>query len=169
MPTSDTKTVYLTDIVRTFQTYKKLGDGALAQTTDDDLHAQLDAESNSIAIIIKHLAGNLRSRFTAFLTTDLEKPNRNRDAEFEMPERSSRDEIVRWWESSWALALATLEGLQPADLERSVTIRGETFTVVEALNRLVTHAAYHVGQIVFLAKHFAGPNWRSLTIPKRKH
>lgn len=159
---------YLQDIVRTFQTYKKLGDGALAQTTDDDLHARLDAESNSMAIIIKHLAGNLRSRFTDFLTTDLEKPNRDRDGEFEMPERPARDEIVRWWDSSWAIALATLERLTPADLERIVTIRGERFTVVEALNRLATHAAYHVGQIVYLAKHFAGPDWKGLTIPKRR-
>lgn len=159
---------YLQDIVRTFHTYKKLGDGALAQTRDDDLHARLDAESNSMAIIIKHLAGNLRSRFTDFLTTDLEKPSRDRDGEFEMPERASRDEIVRWWDSSWAIALATLERLTPADLERIVTIRGERFTVVEALTRLAAHAAYHVGQIVYLAKHFAGPDWKPLTIPKRR-
>jgi hypothetical protein len=156
----------LIDLVRTFRNYKALGDGALSQVSDADLHTLVDRDANSIAIIVKHLAGNLRSRFTDFLTTDGEKPDRDRDAEFEMAERVSRDDINRWWEEGWAIALRSLESLTPADLERTVTIRGEPFLVVEAVNRLATHAAYHVGQIVLLAKHFAGPKWRSLSIPK---
>jgi hypothetical protein len=157
---------YLVDLVRTFRNYKALGDGALSQVSDDDLHTLVDRDANSIAVIVKHLAGNLRSRFTDFLTTDGEKPDRDRDAEFEMAERVSRDDINGWWEEGWAIALASIESLTPEDLERTVTIRGEPFHVVEALNRLATHAAYHVGQIVLLAKHFAGPNWKSLSIPK---
>jgi uncharacterized damage-inducible protein DinB len=157
---------YLVDLVRTFRNYKALGDGALSQVSDDDLHTLVDRDANSIAVIVKHLAGNLRSRFTDFLTTDGEKPDRDRDAEFEMAERVSRDDINGWWEEGWASALASIESLTPEDLERTVTIRGEPFHVVEALNRLATHAAYHVGQIVLLAKHFAGPNWKSLSIPK---
>ena len=157
---------YLVDLVRTFRNYKALGDGALSQVSDADLHALVDRNANSIAIIVKHLAGNLRSRFTGFLTTDGEKPDRDRDAEFEMADRVSRDEINGWWEEGWAIALASIESLTPEDLERTVTIRGEPFHVVEALNRLATHAAYHVGQIVLLAKHVAGPNWKSLSIPK---
>ena len=157
---------YLVDLVRTFRNYKALGDAAMSQVSDDDLHTLVDRDANSIAVIVKHLAGNLRSRFTDFLTTDGEKPDRDRDAEFEMADRVSRDEISGWWEEGWTIALASIESLAPADLERTVTIRGESFHVVEALNRLATHAAYHVGQIVLLAKHFAGPNWKSLSIPK---
>ena len=162
----DFRAVYLTDILRTYRYYKTLGERAMAQVSDKDLHTTLDSESNSVAIIVKHLAGNLRSRFSDFLTTDGEKPDRNRDGEFEMPERASREEILRWWESGWAIALTSIGSLAPADLDRTVTIRGESFLVVEQLNRLAAHAAYHVGQVVFLAKHFAGPNWTSLTIPK---
>jgi hypothetical protein len=157
---------YLVDLVRTFGNYRTLGGSALSQVSDADLHALVDPDANSIAVIVKHLAGNLRSRFTDFLTTDGEKADRDRDAEFEMPERASRDDIVAWWEGGWAVALAALESLTPDDLERTVSIRGEPFLVVEALNRLATHAAYHVGQIVLLAKHFAGPAWKSLSIPK---
>ena len=156
----------LVDLVRTFRNYKALGDGALSQVSDADLHTLVDPDANSISVIVKHLAGNLRSRFSGFLTTDGEKPDRDRDAEFEMPERVPRDDIVGWWEDAWAIALASLESLTPEDLERTVTIRGEPFLVVEAINRLATHAAYHVGQIVLLAKHFAGPRWSSLSIPK---
>jgi hypothetical protein len=119
-----------------------------------------------MAVIVKHLAGNLRSRFTGFLTTDGEKPDRDRDSEFEMPVRVSREDVLHWWQSGWAVALASLEPLKPEDLGRTVTIRGEPFLVLEALNRLSSHAAYHVGQIVFLAKHFAGSDWKTLSIPK---
>jgi len=164
----DFRAVYLTDILRTYRYYKTLGERAMAQVSDKDLHTTLDSESNSVAIIVKHLAGNLRSRFSDFLTTDGEKPDRNRDGEFEMPERASREEILRWWESGWAIALTSIGSLAPADLDRTVAIRGESFLVVEQLNRLAAHAAYHVGQVVFLAKHFAGPNWTSLTIPKAR-
>lgn len=164
--TDDFRSVYLRDILRTYRNYKVLGERAMAQIGDADLHATLDPDSNSIAIIVKHLAGNLRSRFTDLLTTDGEKPDRNRDGEFDMPERASREEILRGWEAAWAIALASIESLTPADLDRTVTIRQEPFQVVEQLNRLAAHAAYHVGQIVHLARHYAGPNWTSLTIPK---
>jgi hypothetical protein len=157
---------YLVDVVRTFRNYKALGDGALSQVSDADLHTLVDPDANSIAVIVKHLAGNLRSRFSDFLTTDGEKPDRDRDAEFEMPERVSREDLTRWWEAGWTIALASIESLKPEDLDRTVTIRGEPFNVVEAISRLATHAAYHVGQIVFLAKHFAGPKWKTLSIPK---
>ena len=157
---------YLRDIVRTYRNYKALGDGALAQVSDADLHALVDPDANSIAIIVKHLAGNLRSRFADFLTSDGEKPDRNRDGEFEMDVPLSRAEVLRSWDSGWTIALAAIQSLAPEDLDRTVHIRGEAFLVVEALNRSATHAAYHVGQIVLLAKHFAGPNWKSLSIPK---
>ncbi len=157
---------YLRDIVRTYRNYKALGEGAMAQVSDADLHTLVDPDANSIAIIVKHLAGNLRSRFAAFLTSDGEKPDRNRDGEFEIEVPLSRADILRWWESGWTTALAAIEALAPEDLERTVHIRGEAFQVVEALNRSATHAAYHVGQIVLLAKHFAGPTWKSLSIPK---
>jgi len=164
----DFRAIYLRDVVRTFRNYKSLGEGALAQVADADLHTLVDPDSNSIAIIVKHLAGNLRSRFRDFLTTDGEKPDRDRDAEFEMPARASREELLAWWNAGWTIALATIEALTPDDLDRTVYIRGEAFAVVEALNRLGTHAAYHVGQIVFIAKHLAGPDWKTLSIPKRQ-
>jgi hypothetical protein len=157
---------HLADIRRTFRNYKALGERAMAQVSDADLHRLLDADANSIALIVKHLSGNLRSRLADFLTTDGEKPDRNRDDEFEMSGPVSREELLGWWERGWTVALSTLDGLTPADLERTVTIRQEPFLVVEALNRIATHTAYHVGQIVLLAKHFAGAGWTSLSIPK---
>ena len=141
---------YLVDVVRTFRNYKALGDGALSQVSDADLHTLVDPEANSIAVIVQHLAGNLRSRFTDFLTSDGEKPDRDRDSEFEMPQRVSRDDLVGRWDDAWAIALASVGSLTPADLERTVTIRGEAVD----------------GQIVLLAKHFAGPEWKSLSITK---
>jgi hypothetical protein len=166
MPNHAVDPRYLIDLVRTFRNYKALGDRALSQVPDADLHTLIDPDANSIAVIVKHLAGNLRSRFADFLTTDGEKPDRDRDAEFETLERAARAAVVGWWEDAWVIALASLASLTPDDLERTVTIRGEPFLVVEALNRLATHTAYHVGQIVLLAKHFAGPGWASLSIPK---
>jgi uncharacterized damage-inducible protein DinB len=157
---------YLRDIIRTYRNYKTLGEKALAQMPDAHLHTELDANSNSVAVIVKHVAGNLRSRFQDFLTADGEKPDRNRDGEFEMAERASRAEILRWWEEGWAAALGSIESLRREDLDRTITIREEPFAVVEALNRSVTHTAYHVGQIVYLARHFAGAEWKSLSIPK---
>ena len=161
---------YLTDTLRSFRMYKKLGDAAMAQVVADaDLLRQIDEGSNSIATVVKHIGGNLRSRFRDFLTTDGEKPDRDRDGEFETPldaPAPSRAEILDWWESGFAVALASIESLQPGDLTRTVYIRREPFLVVEALNRLVTHLAYHVGQIVYVARHVAGERWTSLSIPK---
>ncbi len=158
---------YLRDIARTYRNYQKLGDKAIAQVRSDaDLHTQIDPESNSIAVIVKHVHGNLRSRFTDFLTTDGEKPDRDRDGEFEMTAPVSRDDILRWWAEGFGIALGAIEALTPEDLDRTVHIRGEAFQVVEALNRSVTHTAYHVGQIVYLARHLASGAWQSLSIPK---
>jgi hypothetical protein len=163
----DPSAAYLADTLRSFRMYKKLGDAAMAQVTDDaDLLTLIDPGSNSIATIVKHIGGNLRSRFTDFLTTDGEKPDRDRDGEFEMPAVPSRAEIMQWWESGFAVALAAIESLAPGDLSRTVYIRREPFLVVEALNRLVTHLAYHVGQIVYVARHLAGERWTTLSIPK---
>ena len=158
--------VHLRDVLRTFRNYKALGEGAIAQVSDADLHRLIDPDANSIAIIAKHVGGNLRSRFGDFLTTDGEKPTRNRDTEFELDRPATRDEIMAWWNTGWQVALDALDALAPDDLMRTIHIRGEAFAVVEALNRSAAHTAYHVGQIVFLAKHFAGANWKSLSIPK---
>jgi uncharacterized damage-inducible protein DinB len=168
MAADDFRESYLRDIARTYRNYKALGERGIAQVPDDDLHARVDADANSIASLVKHLAGNLRSRFADFLTSDGEKPTRDRDAEFEMPDPVTRDQLLEWWESGWAVALAAIDSLTPADLDRTVYIRAEGFLVVESLNRLAAHAAYHVGQIVFLAKHFAGPQWQTLSIPKHR-
>ena len=157
---------YLRDVVRTYRNFKALAEKALAQVGDDQLHTAIDPDSNSLAIIVKHVAGNLRSRFTDFLTADGEKPDRNRDTEFEMPERATRDQMMASWEAGWAAALGAIEALTPGDLDRTVHIRNEAFLVVEALNRSMTHTAMHVGQIVLLAKHLAGAKWKSLSIPK---
>ena len=157
---------YLKDVARQMRMYKGHVDKALPRITDEHLHTELDANSNSIAVIIKHVAGNLRSRYRDFLTTDGEKPDRHRDTEFEMPERASRDEIVLWWNEGWSIALDAIEVLTPDDLGRTITIRGEGYLVIEALSRSVAHAASHIGQIVYLARHFAGDGWTSLTIPK---
>ena len=157
---------YLADMVRTFKNYRTLGERALAATPDEHLLTELDANSNSVAIIVKHIGGNLRSRFTDFLTTDGEKPDRNRDTEFELSGPPTRADVMRWWEIGWSAVMGSIEALTPADLDKTVHIRGEAFTVVEALNRSIGHTAYHVGQIVYVARHFAGPSWKSLTIPK---
>ena len=157
---------YLRGVIHLYRMYKDLGERAIAQVASDaDLHRQIDPDSNSIAVIVKHVAGNLRSRFRDFLTTDGEKPDRNRDAEFVEDDQASREEIMRWWNDGWSVVLGAVESLGPEDLERTVTIRREEFLVVEALNRSVAHTAYHVGQIVYVARHFAS-NWRSLSIPK---
>jgi hypothetical protein len=162
-------TAYLQHLRRTYRMYKELGERAIAQVeADADLHRQLDPDSNSIAIVVKHLAGNLRSRFRGFLTTDGEKPDRNRDTEFVEDDRVSRAEILRWWNEGWDVLLRSLESLTSDDLERTVHIAGEKFLVVEALNRSVTHAAYHVGQIVYIARHLAAGRWTSLSIPKTR-
>jgi hypothetical protein len=160
-------TSYLKDSISLFRYYKKLGDGALQQTPDDALLIAMDAESNSIATIVKHMTGNMRSRWTDFLTTDGEKPDRHRDTEFETPPKT-RGELMTLWEANWKLVFDALEPLTEADLGRAVPIRGESHSVMQAINRQIGHYAYHVGQIVFLAKHFAGPNWKTLSVPRRK-
>jgi hypothetical protein len=157
---------YLKDVLRQYRMYKGYVDKALPRVPDADLHTELDANSNSIAVIVKHVAGNLRSRFRDFLTADGEKPDRHRDSEFEMPDRASRAEILKWWEEAWAIVFGSIEALAPEDLGRTITIRGEGYLVIEALNRSVAHTASHVGQIVYLSRHFAGDNWTSLTIPR---
>ena len=162
-------TAYLKDIRRAYRTYKDLGERAIAQVeSDEDLCRQIDPESNSIAIIVKHIAGNLRSRFRDFLTSDGEKPDRNRDSEFVVGDVASRDEILRWWNDGWAVLFQAVDSLTEADLERTIRIRGEELLVVEALTRSVTHTAYHVGQIVYVARHLASADWKSLSIPKGK-
>jgi hypothetical protein len=158
---------YLRNIVRTYRTYKEMAERAIEQVpSDEDLNRELDESSNSIAIIVKHMSGNLRSRFRDFLTSDGEKPDRDRDSEFESDGRVSREQLLRRWSSAWEIAMKSIEALTADDLERTVRIRGEELLVVDALNRSVTHAAYHVGQIVYLARHFASPNWKTLSIPK---
>jgi hypothetical protein len=159
---------YLDEVRRQFRGHKRLAEGAISQLRDEELFVALDAESNSIAVIIKHLAGNMRSRFTDFLTTDGEKPDRHRDQEFEMYAGATRAEVMRWWEEGWARVFSAIETLKPEDLMRTVTIRGEPHSVLQALNRQVAHYAYHVGQIVFLAKHFRSTEWKSLSVPRGK-
>ena len=158
---------YLKDITEIFHAHKRLADRAMEQAPDDALFASLDAESNSIAIVVKHLAGNMRSRWTDFLTSDGEKPGRNRDSEFEAPP-ATRAELLALWESGWKSLFGGLASVTDADLADTVYIRGEAHSVMQAINRNVTHTAYHVGQIVYLAKHFAAANWNALTVPRGK-
>jgi hypothetical protein len=150
-----------------FRHYKKLAEGAMSQVADEQLFTTLDPEMNSIALIVKHMAGNMRSRWTNLLTTDGEKPDRNRDNEFESPP-ASRAEVMAAWEAGWATLFASLEDLTEADLSRTVTIRGEAHSVMQAINRQLAHYPYHCGQIVFLAKHFQSTNWQSLSVPRRQ-
>jgi len=165
---SEFKTDWLSDVRRQFEKMKRLAEGGLAQATDDQLNVAIDAESNSLAVIVKHMAGNLRSRFTDFLTTDGEKPDRDRDGEFEIAGPVGRQAMMQDWERSWQVLFGALEALTPDDLDREVTIRGERHTIVQALNRQLTHHAYHVGQIVFLAKHLQSAEWKTLSMPRRR-
>ena len=158
--------VYLRDAIDLFREYKKLGDEAIAQVSDDDFFHLLDPEANSIALVVKHIAGNMRSRWTDFLTTDGEKPDRRRDTEFEQAEADTREALMQRWEEGWALVFGAVEPLGQEDLLRVVQIRGEDHTVLEAINRQLTHYAYHVGQIVFLAKHYASTEWKTLSVPR---
>jgi Protein of unknown function (DUF1572) len=159
---------YLDDVRDQFRKLKKLAEGAIAQAQDDDLYVTLDEEANSIAIVMRHMAGNLRSRFTDFLTTDGEKPDRNRDGEFELDKPLTRSQVMADWESGWTRLFATLDSLTTDDLLRDVFIRGERHSVIQALDRQLTHHAYHVGQIVLLAKHFRSSEWKTLSIPRRR-
>jgi len=158
--------LYIDEAFRSLRGHKRLADDAIAQLSDQQFFGVPDAESNSVAIIVKHMAGNMRSRFTDFLTTDGEKPDRNRDQEFIIASDATRAEIVAVWEKYWQLVFETLNGISPDDLECKVTIRGEPHSVLQAINRQVAHYAYHVGQIVFLAKHWKGAEWKTLSVPR---
>lgn len=162
----DAGTHYLEDIKVQIAKMKGLADGAIAQVTDEQLFQCIDEESNSIAIVVRHMGGNLRSRFTDFLTSDGEKPDRHRDGEFENPSGASRETVLAGWTAGFACLDAALGELTPANLLEVITIRGERHTVMQALNRALAHLAYHVGQIVVLAKHLRGADWRTLSIPR---
>jgi len=158
-------TSYIEDSLTLFRYYKKTTDAAMAQVTDEQLYAVLDDEMNSIALIVKHMAGNMRSRWTDFLTSDGEKPDRHRDSEFLDPP-AGREALMDMWEQGWACLFQALEPLTDADLSRTITIRGEAHSVMQAMNRQVAHYSYHCGQIVFLAKHFKGADWKTLSVPR---
>src|SRR5215469_13119149 len=159
---------YLQLVIREFKRMKALAEGAFSQVSDEQFFAAPSEGDNSIAVIVKHVGGNLLSRWTDFLTSDGEKPGRNRDVEFEIIAGDSRESLMKLWESGWAALFSALEPLNDTDLERTVTIRGEPLTVLQAVNRQIAHYSYHVGQIVYVAKHYAGTSWRSLSIPKGK-
>ena len=168
MTPTDIAAAYLDEARRSFRGYKRLGDGAMAQLTDEEMFRQIDPESNSVAILVKHMAGNMRSRFTDFLTTDGEKPDRYRDSEFEITSSTTRADVLQWWEDGWKIVFDSVASLTPEDLMRTVTIRDEPHTVMQAINRQVAHYAHHVGQILFLAKHLRGSDWKTLSIPRGK-
>jgi hypothetical protein len=165
---SDLASHYLEEIKRQFRGHKRMGEAALAQLEEADFFVTIDPESNSIAALVKHIAGNARSRFTDFLTSDGEKPDRFRDREFEVSEKPAREEVMRWWEQAWIDVFSTLDSLKPDDVQRPVTIRQEPHTVMQALNRALAHYAQHIGQIVFLAKHLRSSQWQTLSIPRGK-
>jgi len=159
---------YLDEIRRQLRGHKRLVEGALTQLKDEDFFVTLDPESNSIAILIKHISGNMRSRFTDFLTSDGEKPDRHRDGEFELSDKTTRAELMQWWESGWSVVFAALDSLTPDDVMRTIYIRQEPHTIVQALNRAMAHYATHLGQIVFLAKHLRSKEWKTLSVPRGK-
>jgi hypothetical protein len=163
---TDFRSLYLNEAFRSLRGHKRLADSAIAQLSNEQFFATPDPESNSIAIIVRHMAGNMRSRFTDFLSSDGEKPDRNRDQEFILSPGSTREEMLRGWELNWQMVFDTLQSLQPDDLQRTVTIRGEPHSALQTINRQVAHYAYHVGQIVFLAKHWKGGGWKTLSVPK---
>lgn len=160
-------TSYVADSIAIFRYYRKLAERAMEQVTDEQLFVALDEESNSIAVVVKHMAGNMRSRWTEFLTSDGEKPNRNRDSEFIDPP-ATRAELLKMWNEGWACLFGALEPLHEEDLSRTITIRGEAHSAMQAINRQVAHYSYHVGQIVLLAKYFAGGKWEALSVPRNR-
>jgi len=159
---------YLDDALSSFRAHKKLAERAIAQIRDEEFFITLDSEDNSIAVIMKHIAGNLFSRWTDFLTSDGEKPNRNRDMEFVIEADNSKEALLAYWERGWETLFAALEPLTPEDFAKTVKIREQDHTIVQAINRQLTHYAYHIGQIVFLAKHFRSEQWKSLSVPKNR-
>ena len=165
---ADVAAHYLEEARRQLRGHKRLGEGATSQLGDQDFFVTLDPEANSVAILVKHLAGNMRSRFTDFLTSDGEKPDRFRDREFELSPATTRAEVMSWWEEGWTCVFKAIDPLQPEDVMRSVTIRGEPHTVLQAVNRQIAHYAQHIGQIVFLAKHLRSSQWKTLSVPRGK-
>jgi hypothetical protein len=159
---------YLEDAISSLRAYKKLADKAIAQLKDDEIFKTLDEEGNSVAVIMKHLAGNMFSRWTDFLTTDGEKPNRNRDMEFVIEPETTPEELVEYWEKGWQVVFDALEPLTEDDLMTKVSIRGEEHTVMQAINRQLMHYPNHIGQIIFLAKHFRSSQWNTLSIPRNR-
>lgn len=159
---------YLDEVKRQLRGHKRMAESAMAQLDEKEFFSTIDHESNSVAVIAKHIAGNARSRFTDFLTTDGEKPDRFRDREFEMSSDVTRAEVMCWWEEGWSIIFNTLESLKPEDVLRTITIRQEPHTVLQALNRALAHYAQHIGQIVFLAKHLRSSQWKTLSIPRGK-
>jgi hypothetical protein len=160
-------TSYLEDSIHLLRYYRQLAERAITQVTEQQLYQLLDEDANSVAIVMQHMAGNMKSRWTNFLSEDGEKPWRNRDSEFEQPP-ATRQALLQMWEEGWACVFQVLESLTDADLSRSVPIRGEAHSVMQAINRQIAHYAYHCGQIVLLAKHFQHSQWASLTVPKGK-
>jgi hypothetical protein len=163
---TDVAAHYLEEIQRQLRGHKRMAEAAISRLDDRDLVTVIDPESNSIAILVKHIAGNARSRFSDFLTSDGEKPDRFRDREFELTAGTSREQLMQWWEEGWAYVFSAIEALRPEDLMRTVTIRQEPHTVVQALNRALAHYSQHIGQIVFLAKHLRSEKWQTLSIPR---
>ena len=158
---------YHADALQSFRNYKKLAERAIQQIDDEDFFKTIDAESNSVAVIVKHIAGNLHSRWRDFMTSDGEKPDRNRDTEFEMV-ADTRESLMQFWETGWQTLFDNIEPLAVEDFSRTVSIRGEPHTIIEAINRQLTHYSYHIGQIVFLAKHLRSADWKTLSVPKNK-
>jgi Protein of unknown function (DUF1572) len=165
---NDIGSQYLEEARRQFRGHKRMGESAMAQLREQDFFATIDSESNSIAILVKHLAGNMRSRFSDFLTSDGEKPDRFRDREFEIGSGTTRAEVMKWWEEGWSCVFRAIESLKPEDVMRTVSIRGEPHTVLQAVNRQIAHYAQHIGQMVFLAKHLRSSEWKTLSIPRGK-
>jgi len=157
---------YLNDIILELRKYKEMGEKAMAQVNDEDFFTELSDVDNSIAITVKHMAGNMRSRWRNFLTSDGEKDDRHRDTEFEIYDDDSRESLMLKWDDGWELCFQAIEPLKAEDLETTIYIRAEAHTVLQAINRQLTHYAYHIGQIVYLSRHFAGANWKTLSVPK---
>jgi hypothetical protein len=167
MPASDAGAEFLRSARARLASLKALGEKALERLDDADLAASIDPEANSVAVIVQHIAGNMRSRWTDFLTTDGEKPDRNRDGEFEASPDLGRARLMERWEEGWRVLYAALDALKPEDLTRTVVIRGEKLTALDAINRQLIHYGQHVGQIVLLAKHLKWRTWQSLSIPRK--
>ncbi len=166
--TLDPAAHYLEEARRQMRGHKRMGEAAMTQLRDEDFFFSLDPEANSIAVLVKHLAGNMRSRFTNFLTSDGEKPDRFRDTEFELTLSTTRADVMKCWDDGWACVFSAIDPLKPEDVMRTVTVRGEPHTVLQAVNRQIAHYAQHIGQVVLLAKHLRSSDWKTLSIPRGK-